>query len=139
MDAVFLIARILFALIFLFSAIGHIAKADAMAGYASYKGAPGGKFGVIASGVAMGAGALSVVLGVYGDLGALLIAATLIPISFFMHAFWKEADAQAKQTEQIAFNKNVGLIGGALALFLLFAVTGAGLGLTITGPLFSLS
>lgn len=139
MDAVFLIARILFAVIFLLSAIGHITAADAMAGYAKFKGAPGGKAGVIGSGITMGAGALMVVLGVYGDLGALLIAATLIPISFFMHAFWKESDAQAKQTEQISFNKNVGLIGGALALFLLFASANADLGLTITGPLFSLS
>jgi uncharacterized membrane protein YphA (DoxX/SURF4 family) len=139
MDAVFLIARILFALIFAFSAIGHLTQADAMAGYAKFKGAPGGKLGVIGSGVTMGLGALMILLGVYGDLGALLIAATLIPITFFMHAFWKESDAQAKQTEQISFNKNVGLIGGALALFLLFAVTGADLGLTHTESLFNLS
>lgn len=139
MDVVFLVARILFALIFLFSAIGHITQADAMAGYAKFKGAPGGKFGVIASGVALGLGALSIALGIYGELGSLLIAATLIPISFFMHAFWKESDAQAKQGDQIQFNKNLGLIGGALALFLLFSVTGANLGLTLTGSLFSLS
>ena len=139
MNAVFLIARILFALIFLLSAMGHITKADAMARYAKFKGAPGGKFGVIASGVTMGLGALMVLLGIYGDLGALLVFATLIPISFYMHAFWKESDAQAKQADQTSFNKNIGLMGGALALFLLFAVTGANLGLTITGPLFHLS
>jgi len=139
MNAVFLIARILFALIFLLSAMGHLTKADAMAGYASYKGAPGGKAGVILSGITMGLGALMILLGIYGDLGALLIAATLIPVSLFMHAFWKETDAQAKQTEQISFNKNVGLLGGALAMFLLFAVTNADLGLTLTGPLFHLS
>jgi len=139
MNAVFLIARILFVLIFLMSAVGHILKANDMAGYAKFKGAPGGKFGVIATGVTLGAGAIMVLLGIYGDLGALLIAATLIPISFFMHAYWKETDAQAKQGDQVMFNKNVGLIGGALAFFLLFAVTGANLGLTVTGPLFNLS
>jgi uncharacterized membrane protein YphA (DoxX/SURF4 family) len=139
MNAVFLIARILFALIFLLSAVGHITQADAMAGYAKFKGAPGGKFGVIVSGVIMGLGALMILLGIYGDLGALLIFATLIPVSFFMHAHWKESDAQAKQTEQISFNKNVGLMGGALALFLLFAIENADLGLTITGSLFNLS
>jgi uncharacterized membrane protein YphA (DoxX/SURF4 family) len=139
MNAVFLIARILFALIFLLSAVGHITKANAMAGYAKFKGAPGGKFGVIASGVAMGLGALMILLGIFGDLGSVLVFATLIPVSFYMHAFWKESDAQAKQMDQISFNKNVGLMGGALALFLLFAVTGANLGLTITGPLLHLS
>jgi uncharacterized membrane protein YphA (DoxX/SURF4 family) len=138
MNAVFIIARVLFVLLFLGSAFGHIAKAEAMAGYAQYKGAPGGKAGVILSGVALGVGALSVLLGIYGDLGALLLAATLVPITFFMHAFWKESDAQAKQTEQIAFNKNLALIGGALAFFLLYAVASP-LGASITGSFFHLS
>jgi uncharacterized membrane protein YphA (DoxX/SURF4 family) len=87
----------------------------------------------------MGLGALMILLGIFGDLGSVLVFATLIPVSFYMHAFWKESDAQAKQMDQISFNKNVGLMGGALALFLLFAVTGANLGLTITGPLLHLS
>ncbi|WP_062201176.1 DoxX family protein [Demequina salsinemoris] len=138
MDIVFLAARILFALIFLLSAVGHLTQADAMTQYADYKGAPGGKAGVILSGLAMGVGALMVLFGVFGDLGSLLVAATLVPVSFFMHAHWKETDAQAKQSEQINFNKNIGLIGGALALFLLFAVTGADMGLTVTGPLFAI-
>jgi uncharacterized membrane protein YphA (DoxX/SURF4 family) len=139
MDVVFLIARILFVLIFATSAIGHIVKANDMAGYAKFKGAPGGRFGVIFSGITLGAGAIMVLLGIWGDVGSLLIAATLIPITFFMHAYWKDGDAQAKQGDQVMFNKNVGLMGGALAFFLLFAVTAANLGLTITGPLFHLS
>ncbi len=139
MNAVFLVARILFALIFLMSAVGHILKANDMAGYAKFKGAPGGKFGVILSGVALGAGALMLLFGIYGDLGALIIFATLIPISFYMHAYWKESDAQAKQSDQVMFNKNLGLMGGALGMFLLFAVTATNLGWTVTGPLFNLS
>lgn len=138
MNTVFLVARILFAFVFVVSAIGHITKADAMAGYAKFKGAPGGKFGVIASGITMGVGALMVLFGVWGDVGALLVAATLIPITFFMHAYWKESDAQAKQGDQVMFNKNLALLGGALGFFLLFAVTAANLGWTITGPAISL-
>lgn len=139
MDVVFLIARILFALVFVFSAIGHVTQSAAMAQYAGFKGAPGGRFGVILSGLTMGLGAIMVLLGLYGDVGALLVAATLIPINLFMHAFWKEEDAQAKQADQTQFNKNLGLIGGSLALFLLFALEDAGLGLTLTGSLFQLS
>ena len=139
MDAIFLTARILFAVIFLISAVGHLTKAAQMAQYADYKGAPGGKFGVIASGVTQGLGALMVLFGVYGDVGALIVFATLIPITFFMHAYWKETDAQAKQNDQISFNKNLGLMGGALAFALLFAATSASLGLTITEPLFQLT
>jgi len=139
MDVVFLIARILFAFIFILSAIGHITKADAMAQFAAYKGAPGGKFGVIASGITFGLGAIMVAFGIYGDLGALLIFATLIPVTCFMHAYWKESDAQAKQGDQVMFNKNLGLMGGALAFFLLFSSQAADLGLTIVGPLFNLN
>lgn len=138
MDIIFLAARILFALLFIFSAIGHITQSEGMAQYAKFKGAPGGRFGVILTGITMGVGALMVAFGVFGDIGALLVALTLLPISIFMHAFWKEADAQAKQNDQIQFNKNVGLIGGALALFLLFALDGVDLGLTITDAAFSL-
>jgi len=140
MNAVFLIARLLFALVFMTSAIGHITKANDMAGYAKFKGAPGGKFGVVFSGVTLGIGALMLVLGIFGDLGALLIFATLIPITYFMHPYWKETDAQAKMGDRVMFNKNVGLMGAALGFFLLFAATqAAGLGWTITGPLFHLS
>jgi uncharacterized membrane protein YphA (DoxX/SURF4 family) len=120
-----------------FSAIGHVTQSAAMAQYADFKGAPGGRTGVIVSGVAMGVGAIMVLLGLFGDLGALLIAATLIPISIFMHAYWKEEDAQAKQGDQVQFNKNPALIGGALALFPLFALKGSGL--TLTDSVFHLS
>ena len=135
MDVVFLIARILFVIIAITGAIGHFLQADAMTQYATYKGAPLGKAGVILSGIGLGVGGLMVLLGIYGDLGALIITSTLDPISIFMHAFWKEGDAQAKMTEQVAFNKNVALIGGALAFFVFFAATSPTL--TITGPLFT--
>ena len=51
MDIVFLVARILFAFIFAGSAIGHLTQSAGMAQYAKYKGAPGGRFGVIFTGI----------------------------------------------------------------------------------------
>jgi putative oxidoreductase len=132
-DIVFVIARVLFVAIFLASAFGHLLQADAMAQYSGFKGAPGGKVGVILSGVALLIGSASVILGFYGDLGSLLLAVTLLPISFFIHAFWKETDGQSKMVEQVSFNKNISLIGGSLAFFLIFATQAVG-GLTLTGP-----
>ncbi|MFE3195247.1 hypothetical protein ACFXHA_40020 [Nocardia sp. NPDC059240] len=55
-----------------------------------------------------------------------------------MHACWKETDPQAKQGEMAHFNKDIGLAGAALMVFAFFADVGADLGLTLTGPLFSL-
>lgn len=138
MDVLVLIGRVLFVPLFLASGFGHIAQADAMAQYAKFKGVPAPKPAVLASGVLLIAGALSVLLGVWADLGALLLLAFLLPTAFLMHAFWKETDPQAKQTEMVQFNKDLALAGAALMLFAFFAYVGTDLGLTITGPLFSL-
>jgi putative oxidoreductase len=133
--AVFIISRVLFALLFLLSAVGHLAKSAEMAQYAAYKGAPGGRAGVILSGLLLLVGAISVLFGIYGDVGALLLAVVLLGITVFMHRFWKEPDPQAKQSEQINFNKNVALIGACLAFFLLFVNAAGTLGGTLTGPI----
>ena len=139
MDIVFLAARILFAVIFLASGIGHLANQKQMAEYAKAMGAPAPGLAVPLTGLMILAGGLMILLGIWGDLGALLIAAFLLPSTFIMHAFWKmdkEQDPQMAQLEQISFLKNLSLLGGALAFFWLFVEYGDDLPLTITGPLF---
>ncbi|MFC3965845.1 DoxX family protein [Nocardia jiangsuensis] len=138
MDVVVLIGRILFAVLFLGSAAGHLTQADGMAGYAASRGIPAPKLAVLGSGVLILVGALSVLLGVWADLGSLLLVLFLLPTAVLMHPFWKETDAETKQMEMIGFNKDVALGGAALALFAFFAHTPE-LGLTITGPLFHLN
>ncbi|NKY87483.1 DoxX family protein [Nocardia veterana] len=137
MSVLVLIGRILFVILFASSAIGHLTQADAMAGYARSKGVPMPKEAVLGSGVVLLLGALSVLLGVWADLGALLLFVFLVPTAFLMHPFWKESDAQAKQGEMIHFNKDLALAGAALMLFAFFAHVDD-LGATITGPLFHL-
>jgi putative oxidoreductase len=79
-----------------------------------------------------------VLLGVWMDLGALLLVVFLLPTAVLMHGFWKETDAQAKMTETVQFSKDLGLAGASLMLFAFFSFVGDDLGLTITGPLFHL-
>ena len=136
MDVIALIGRILFALVFFGSAMGHLTQTEAMAGYAASKGVPSAKAATFGSGVLMVVGGLMLVLGVWADLGALLLVLFLLPTAFLMHNFWKETDPQAKQTEMIQFNKDISLAGGALMFFALYAGPGSELGLTLTGPLF---
>ncbi|MFL6142543.1 MAG: DoxX family protein [Labedaea sp.] len=136
MDVVALIGRILFVLLFLGSGYGHLAQSEAMAGYASSRGVPAAKLAVQASGVLVIIGGLMLLLGIWADLGALLLVLFLIPTALLMHAFWKETDPQAKQVEMIQFQKDVALAGAALLIFALVVKLGDGLGLTITGPLF---
>lgn len=136
MDVVALIGRILFALLFLGSAFGHLTQSGAMAGYAASRGVPQARLAVLGSGVLMLVGALMVLLGIWLDLGALLLVIFLVPTALLMHPFWKETDAMAKQTEMISFQKDIALAGGALLILSLYAGYGADLGITITGPLF---
>ena len=117
MNAVLLVGRVLFALIFINSGIGHLTKTAAMTGYAQYKKVPAAKLSVIVTGLMILVGGVFTVLGLYADLGALLIAVFLIPTSFIMHAFWKETDATAKQNESIAFFKDLALAGAALIVY----------------------
>jgi putative oxidoreductase len=119
MDAVLIIGRILFALIFITSGIAHFAKLEMMTGYAKYKKLPAAKLGVIVSGLFFLLGGVYIALGFWVDLGALLLAITLIVAAFIFHNFWTETDATAKQNEMIAFNKNLSIAGGALIIFAL--------------------
>ncbi|GAB2971940.1 DoxX family protein [Saccharothrix stipae] len=136
MDVVALIGRILFVLLFFGSAVGHLTQSEAMAGYAAAKGVPSARAATVGSGVLLVVAGLMVLLGVWADLGALLLALFLLPTAFLMHDFWKQTDRQARQVEMTQFNKDVSLAGGALMFFGLYAGPGAELGLTITGPLF---
>jgi putative oxidoreductase len=126
LNAVLAIGQILFALIFINSGIGHLTKLDAMTGYAQYKKVPAAKLSVIVSGLMILVGGVFVALGIYADLGALLIALFLLPAAFMMHAFWNET---------IGFFKDLSLAGAALIIFALVQ-GGAELGINITGSFF---
>jgi uncharacterized membrane protein YphA (DoxX/SURF4 family) len=94
------------------------------------------------SGVLLALGGLSIILGVYADLGAIVIAALLLAMAVKMHDFWA-ADAASKQTEMISFLKNISMAGGALFIFAIAATTVDGtainIGWTLTDSLFSIA
>jgi len=124
MNAIVLIGRILFGGFFLMSGINHFTKLEAMTGYAKYKKLPAAKLGVLLSGLMLVIGGLYIVLGYYADLGALLIAIFLVLAAVIFHNFWSESEATAKQTEMMAFMKDIALAGGALIVFAMVAKQG---------------
>jgi len=139
MDAVLVIGRVLFALIFVASGINHITKAEHMTGYAQFKKVPAAKASVILSGVLFLLAAASLILGVYADLGALVLAVLLVIMAVMFHNFWTQTDPQQKQMEQIAFFKNISMAGGALVMFAALAASDEGariIGPMLTGGLF---
>ena len=139
METVMFIGRILFAVMFVLSGINHFTKAEAMTGYAQFKGVPQPKLANLASGALMVAGGLSVILGIVADLGALVLSVLLVIMAVLMHDFWKQTDPQAKQTEMIGFLKNISMAGGGLFMFAFMALEGASYGPAITDSLFSTS
>jgi len=136
MDILLVIGRVLFALIFINSGVAHLTKLNGMASYAQFKKVPSPKLAVIVTGLMLIIGGLYVALGIFADLGALLLAIFLVISAFMMHNFWTIEDAQAKQGETINFFKNLSLAGAALIIFALVA-TGTEFGPEIRGALFN--
>ena len=127
MDLIIVIGRILFGGFFLMSGINHFTKLDAMTGYAKYKKLPAAKLGVLISGLMLVIGGITIILGYYADLGALLLAIFLVLAAVIFHNFWKETDATAKQNEMLGFMKDIALAGAALILFALVVKHGTDL------------
>jgi putative oxidoreductase len=85
-------------------------------GYAAAHGVPMASFLVPMSGVIALLGGLSILLGFWGRCGGWLIVLFLVPVTLTMHNFWAVTDAAAAATQQIAFMKNLAMLGGALLI-----------------------
>jgi putative oxidoreductase len=80
---------------------------------------------------------LSVVLGIWPDIGMLMIAAFLIPTTILFHPYWTFSDPAERRTHRGGFYRNVSLLGATLALFAFFTVARPGQ-FAITGSVFKL-
>ncbi|MES2138732.1 MAG: DoxX family protein [Bacteroidota bacterium] len=109
-----LVGRFLYSIIFLRTIMNHF-TADAV-GYAVFTGVPVASVLVPLSGILAIVGAISIILGYKTKWGALLIVAFLIPVTLFMHAFWKETDPMEVQRQMTNFMKNTSMLGGALII-----------------------
>lgn len=114
------VGRTLFALIFLFTAVSHFSSQSIA--YAGQAGVPFPELLVPASGVLATLGGLSVLLGLQARLGAWMLVAFLVPVTFTMHRFWGLTDPMQALLQQAMFFKNLSMLGGAL----LVAYFGAG-------------
>lgn len=121
MDIVLIVGRILFALIFINSGFAHFAQKEAMTGYAQFKKVPAAKLAVPLSGLMILLGGISVVIGLWMDLGALLLAIFLLISAFMMHNFWTIEDPTQKMNETVAFCKNLSMAGAALIILAVIA------------------
>jgi putative oxidoreductase len=114
MQVAFLIGRIIVGVYYLFGAINHVSQLNAMSGFAQSKGVPAPKLAVLASGVLLLIGGLSILTGFQPVIGVIALVLFFLPVTFMMHPFWKVQDPMAKMGDMINFMKNMGLMGSAL-------------------------
>lgn len=132
---VLLAGRILFSVMFLVSGVGHLTRGQMMVGYARSKAFPLAAVSGWPTGLYLLVGALSVALGIWPDVGALLLALFVTVSAFYFHNFWAVEDPETRQTEQLNFFRNITLLGASIVLFACFASAGAGLQFALTAPL----
>jgi putative oxidoreductase len=134
--AILLAGRVLFTALFAFAARGHIVN------HPRYVEGSGRKLPLpILAGWPAGVWLLtadaSIVVGVWPDVGALMIAVFLVPAAVIFHPFWSTTDPAARRTHESSFYRDISLLGAALALFVLFAAAGH-VPFAVTGPALSL-
>ncbi len=114
----------------------HLGKREMAVEYTRAKGAPLPELSAPLTGVAIAIAGLFVIIGLWVDLAALVIAAFLVATAYWMHAVWKVDDPMERLAEQTHFQKDLALAGGALILFYLFQQAGDAIGLTVEPALF---
>ncbi len=111
---VVLLGRILFAIVFIVSSIGHFTGQDLA--YAAQAGVPMPKLLVPLAGVLILIGGLSVLFGYKAKFGAWLIVIFLVPVTPVMHKFWGVSDPMMQAMQMANFFKNISMLGAALLI-----------------------
>ena len=114
MKYIVLTGRVLFSLIFLMTVMSHFKKETI--DYASMQGVPAASILVPLSCIIAFAGGLCIALGFKAKMGAWLIVIFLVPVTFCMHAFWKETEAMQMHMQMAHFMKNIALLGAAFLI-----------------------
>ena len=133
-----LAGRILFAVFFAWNAgVGHIRRSRMMEDYARSARFPVAAVAGWPAGLWLITGGLLIALGVWPDVGALMIAAFVIPAAFWFHKFWSIEDQTQKMMQTQLFWRNMIALGASIAMFGMFVTLGEGLRFTVTAPLFN--
>jgi putative oxidoreductase len=114
MKFLFPLGRVLFALNFVLAFPYHFTHGAIQA--AAEQGVLLPSVLVPLSGVLALAGGLSVALGYKTRWGAWALVAFLVPVTLWMHAFWRLSDPHTAFIEQVLFLKNISTLGGALLI-----------------------
>ncbi|MEM5814916.1 MAG: DoxX family protein [Candidatus Aenigmatarchaeota archaeon] len=113
---ILLLSRLILGFYFIFNAFNHFRNLNSLAGWVQSKNLPAPKLLVILSGFFLLVGGVTILLGIYVEIGVLALTLFFLPVTFLMHDFWKETDPQMKMMQMINFMKNLALWAAILAL-----------------------
>jgi putative oxidoreductase len=116
-----LVSRLLLAAVFLPAGISKIGGFEGTAGYIASVGLPMPALGAALAIVVEILGAVALIVGLGTRWAALALALFTLVASFFFHNYWA-MPAEQQFVQQLMFMKNIGVVGGLLAL----AAFGAG-------------
>jgi putative oxidoreductase len=116
MDVIVPLGRLLFTAIFITSGISHFTQRKGMVPYARSQGVPAPNLMIPLTGVMLLIGGLSVLVGYWARVGALLLVIFLIPTALIMHRFWGLPEHGKAQQEKAHFMKDIALAGAALMI-----------------------
>jgi uncharacterized membrane protein YphA (DoxX/SURF4 family) len=115
-EYILLLSRVILGFYFLFNSFNHFRNLNSLAGWVQSKNVPAPRLMVTLTGILLLIGGLSILLGVYIEIGILALTLFFLPITFVMHDFWRETDPQMKMMQIINFMKNLALWAAILAL-----------------------
>jgi putative oxidoreductase len=108
------LGRVLFALIFVFGAPRHFTQEGIQ--HAATHGVFLAGVLVPLSGVLALAGGISVAIGYKARWGAWALIAFLVPVTFWMHAYWELSDPAQIHIQTSMFFKNLSMLGAGLMI-----------------------
>jgi len=114
-EVIFFIGRLLLGGFLLYNAYNHLFKTKDLTAYTEFKKVPMPKAAVIVSGLLLLFGGYTIITGVRVTAGIAALVLFFIPVTFSMHAFWKE-EGQARMMDQVQFMKNLAILGAILML-----------------------
>ena len=90
------------------------------------------------AGVWLWTGGLSVALGIWPDVGLLMIGLFVLLTMLYVHDFWNLDEEAGRETQRQLFLRNSAFVASCVALFGTFAGLGERLPLVLIPPLFNL-
>lgn len=116
LDVLFLVGRLLAAVMYLLMGVNHFVHLPEMIDYAESRRAPLPLLTVPVTGLALVAGALSIALGIYATAGVVTVVVFLLLGALLVHRPLPSDNARTGQQEVVNMLRNLALAGTTLAL-----------------------